>query len=128
VAVRIFKTRSVARYCKSEGITDAQLADAIARAERGLVDAVLGGGLIKQRVARKGQGKSGGWRTLIAYRAGDRAVFLFGFAKNQRDNVGPDQLTQLKAAANEMLTLPPKQLSVRLTDQTLIEVAFDKED
>jgi hypothetical protein len=57
------------------------LAEAIARAERGMVDAALGGGLIKQRVARQGQGKSGGWRTLIAYRKGDRAVFLFGFAR-----------------------------------------------
>ena len=79
--MRVFKTRAVARFCKSEAITDGQLTDAIARAERGLINADLGGGLIKQRVARPGKGKSGGWRTLIAYRKGQRAVFLFGFAK-----------------------------------------------
>jgi hypothetical protein len=126
--MRVFKTRGVARFCKGESITDAQLTDAIARADRGLVDATLGGGLIKQRVARKDQGKSGGWRTLIAYRARDRAVFLFGFAKNHRDNIGPDQLAQLKDVANELLVLTAKQIAARLTDGTLIEVPYGEED
>ncbi len=122
--MRVFKTRAVTRFCKGEGITDAQLADAIARVERGLVDAALGGGLIKQRVARQGKGKSGGWRTLIAYRSGDRAVFLFGFAKNHRDNVGPDQLAQLKAAADDVLALTATQISARLADKTLTEIPY----
>ena len=65
---------------------DRSLRDAVERAERGLVDADLGGGIIKQRVARTGQGRSGGYRLLIAYRSGDRAVFLYGFGKNERDN------------------------------------------
>jgi hypothetical protein len=126
--MRLFKTRGVARFCKSEGLGDAQLADAIARAERGLIDAALGGGLIKQRVARKGKGKSGGWRTLIAYRSGDRAVFLFGFAKSHRDNIGPDQLAQLKEAADELLALTVKQIAARLADETLFEVPYGEED
>jgi hypothetical protein len=57
-----------------------------------LVDANLGGGLIKQRVARPGQGRRGGFRNLMAYRAGAHTVFLYGFAKNERDNIGPDEL------------------------------------
>jgi hypothetical protein len=64
------------------------MCEAIARAERGLVDANLGGGVIKQRVARSGQGRSGGFRTLIAFRAAERSVFMFGFAKNDLDNIG----------------------------------------
>src|ERR1700683_1838925 len=60
--------------------------------KRGLIDADLGSGLLKQRVARAGEGRSGGYRTIIAYRAGDRAVFLYGFAKNERDNIGDDEL------------------------------------
>lgn len=90
--MRIFKTKWVARYARRAWIVDDSLRDAIERADRGLVDADLGGGLIKQRVARVGQGRSGGYRTLIAYRAGARAVFLYVFAKSDRENVSPDEL------------------------------------
>jgi hypothetical protein len=90
--LRIFKTKWFARYARRERIADRGLSEAIARAERGLVDAELGGGIIKQRVARTGQGRSGGFRLLIAYRAGDRAVFLYGFAKRDRENIDPDEL------------------------------------
>ncbi len=75
---------------------DQNLHDAIERAERGLVDADLGGGIIKQRVARPGRGRSGGYRMLVAYRSGDRAVFLYGFAKNERDNIEDDELETLR--------------------------------
>jgi hypothetical protein len=126
--MRVFKTRSVARYCRSEGITDEQLANAIARAERGIVDAALGGGLIKQRVARKGQGKSGGWRTLIAYRKGDRAVFLFGFAKNDLDNIGPDKLAAFKLAADAILKASDKAIELELARRQLEEVRYGQED
>lgn len=64
-----------------------------------MVDADLGGGLIKQRVARSGEGRSGGYRMLVAYRLGDRAVFLYGFAKNEKDNIDPDQLLSLREIA-----------------------------
>jgi hypothetical protein len=126
--MRVFKTRSVVRFCKSEGITDAQLADAIARAERGLIDAALGGGLIKQRVARKGQGKSGGWRTLIAYRVGERAVFLFGFAKNDLENVGPAQLADFKSAAAAILNASDAVIKLEVARHQLEEVRYGEED
>ncbi|MBI1208027.1 MAG: type II toxin-antitoxin system RelE/ParE family toxin, partial [Azospirillum sp.] len=90
--MRIFKTRWLVRFARRERIADDSLKEAIARAARGLVDADLGGGIIKQRVARAGQGRSAGYRMLIAYRAEDRAVFLYGFAKHERDNIGPDEL------------------------------------
>ena len=61
-------------------------------AQRELIDADLGVGLIKQRVARPGQGRSGGWRTWMAFRSQDRTVFLYGFAKSERANIGPDEL------------------------------------
>ena len=82
--MRIFKTKWFVRYIRQEHISDHGLRDAIERAERGLVDADLGGGVIKQRVARTGQGRSGGYRMLIAYRFGNRAVFMYGIAKNDR--------------------------------------------
>jgi hypothetical protein len=88
--MQIYKTRWLARFARQEHIADKSLLEAIARAERGLIDADLGGGLIKQRVARQGQGRSGGYRMIVAYRAQDRAVFFYGFAKSDRENVEPD--------------------------------------
>ena len=101
--MRIFKTRLFAKFARREHIPDASLSEAIDRAGRGLVDADLGGGVIKQRVARQGQGRSGGYRTLIAYRFGDFAVFLFGFAKSDRDNIADDELDVLKTTAAQWL-------------------------
>jgi hypothetical protein len=87
--MQVLKTRWFTKFARNEEIADASLREAIARAERGLIDADLGGGLIKQRVARRGQGRSGGYRVIVAYRAKGRAVFLFGFAKNERENISP---------------------------------------
>jgi hypothetical protein len=97
--VRIFKTKSLARFTKRERIADESLCKAIEDAERGLLEADLGGGLIKQRVARRGQGKSGGYRMLIGFRSKLRAVFLFGFAKSELDNIDDDQLATLRETA-----------------------------
>ena len=93
--MRLYKLKAFARFQRRERIADQVLGRAVKSAEEGLVDADLGGGLIKQRVARQSQGKSGGFRTLIAYRRGDRAIFLFGFAKNERDNLDADELDLL---------------------------------
>ena len=86
--MRIFKTKWLVRYARRERITDRSLSEAIERAARGLIDANLGGGIIKQRVVRHGQGRSGGYRTLIAYRVGIHAVFLYALAKtNARTSI-----------------------------------------
>lgn len=79
--MRIYKTKWLARYARRERIADHSLREAIERVGRGMIDADLGAGIIKQRVARSGEGRSGGYRMLIAYRAGMRAVFLYAFAK-----------------------------------------------
>jgi len=105
---------------------DAQLAQAIADAERGLIDADLGGGLIKQRVARPGQGKRSGFRTLIAYQAGDRAVFLFGFAKRERDNISDAQLADLKALASDMLSHSDDVIDEAIASGSIQEVEYDE--
>jgi hypothetical protein len=101
--MQVFKTRWFSRFAKREGISDSSLREAIERADRGLIDADLGGGLIKQRVSRTGQGRSGGYRTVIAYRAGSKAFFLHGFAKSNLDNIGPDELQSLRRIAADWL-------------------------
>jgi hypothetical protein len=125
--VRVFKTKWFVRYARREQIGDKGLCDAIKRAERGIVDADLGGGVIKQRVPRAGQGRSGGYRMLIAYRSRDRAVFLYGFAKNERANIGDDELATLKEIAAGWLKADAGRLQSALQGGVLQEVPYDDE-
>ena len=120
--MRIFKTKPFARFARKAGIADADLCKAIDDAERGLVDADLGGGIVKQRVARRGGGKSGGFRTIIVFRASDRAVFVRGFAKNEQDNILDDEVAMLKGLAAELLAYDATALARAVAGRVLIEV------
>ena len=126
--MRVFKTRDFARFARKEGIDDARLCEAIERAERGLIDADLGGGVIKQRVARPGKGRSGGFRTLIAYRTEVRAVFVYGFAKSAKDNVNAAELAALRRLATEYLGYDRKQVDNHLKDGAWTEVMYDADE
>jgi hypothetical protein len=120
--VRIFKTKWFARYARHERIEDSSLQEAVDRAEKGLIDADLGGHVIKQRIARPGRGKSGGYRTLIAIRREDRAIFVFGFAKSEQDNIENDQLRVLKGIAEEWLAASAADLDLAVKDGALQEI------
>jgi hypothetical protein len=126
--VRVFKTRWFAGFARRERISDASLRDAVRRAERGLVDADLGGGVIKQRVARPGQGRSGGYRMLMAYRKKSRTVFLFGFAKSARANVEDDELATARDIARGWLEAENTALAKALQDGIIQEVAYDENE
>lgn len=102
--------------------------EAIARAQSGLIDADLGGGVIKQRVARPGKGKSGGYRTLILFRRGDRAIFAFGFAKSARANISKADLALLREAAAEALEWNGEELGRLVAAGTLVEIEDGNED
>jgi hypothetical protein len=123
--VKVFKTRLFAKFAGRQRIADASLTEAIERAERGRVDADLGGGVIKQRVARQGGGRRGGYRTLVAYRSGDVAVFLFGFAKSDRDNMDDHELADLRRASASWLAADAKLIDLALSNGLLIEVQND---
>lgn len=126
--MQIFKTKWFARYARRERIADRGLTEAITRAEHGLVDADLGGGIIKQRVARTGQGRSGGYRMLIAYRAGHRAVFLYGFAKRERENIDPDELLTLREIGASWLAADAGRMARALEEAALQEMTDEEED
>lgn len=126
--MRIFKTRAFGRFARKERIGIAAICEAIARAERGLVDADLGGDVIKQRVARAGQGRSGGYRTLIAFRSATRSVFLHGFAKNDQDNITDDELRQLRGAAAEVLGWSDEAVARLLEAGKWTEIRCDDQD
>ncbi len=122
--MRIFKTKWFARFARRENVGDAELREAIARAAKGNVDATLSGALIKQRVAREGGGRSGGFRTIIAYRVKERGVFLYGFAKNERDNIGVDDLEILKKLGRQFLAMSTDEIDRAIKESELIEVEY----
>jgi hypothetical protein len=126
--LRVFATKVFARFARSERLDDKRLCEVVERAERGLIDAELGGGLIKQRVARSGGGRSGGYRTVIAYRAAQRSVFLYGFAKNERDNINDRELDDLKKLARLYLGYSDAQIAVALQGAELREVMCDERE
>lgn len=102
----------------------AALCAAVDEMARGLVDADLGGGLVKKRIARAGQGKSGGYRTLVATNRGDRWVFVFGFPKSVRSNIDQDEEEALKKLATQLLGLTPQALAQAIKAGELIEVKY----
>ncbi len=99
---RIFALAEFDRFARKAKIDDAVLVDAIERAERGLVDVELGGGIVKLRLARPGQGRSGGYRTIVVLKIGDRAIYLYGFAKNDFPNITGAALEAFKINASDL--------------------------
>ena len=123
--MRIFKNKPFARFARKARITDAALCAAIDRASGGLIDADLGGGVVKQRIARAGAGKSGGFRTIILFRAGERAFFVHGFAKNEQDNIRDDELAAFKMLAAQMMAYDDTAIAKAMANATLTEVMCD---
>ncbi|MCC7499400.1 MAG: type II toxin-antitoxin system RelE/ParE family toxin [Bryobacterales bacterium] len=126
--MRIFTSRWFQRFARKEGIAVAALREAVARAEKGQVKADLGGEVIKQRIARPGQGRSKGYRTIILFRRGERAFFVYGFSKSQRANIDADEERQFKEAAKHVLALTEKQLAELLKKGDFVEVKAPKEE
>jgi hypothetical protein len=120
--VRIFTIKPFARFAAKNSIGDATLRKAAADVAAGRADASLGGGLFKQRVARKGKGKSGGFRVLLAFQAGERTVFIRGFAKNALGNIDDDELAELKDAARLALGMTAAQLAAAIEAGDWLEI------
>lgn len=120
--MRILKNKTFSKWAVKEGVSDTSLRAAVDEMELGLIDADLGGHVVKKRVAVGGRGKSGGVRTLLAYRLGDKAFFVFGFAKNARANISVDELKALKRLAKELLSYSDKALTEAIKNGALIEV------
>ena len=123
--MRTFKTKAFARFADREGMEDAALREAVRRAGKGLIDADLSGGVIKQRIARKGGGRSGGFRLIVLFRRGELAFFVYGFAKSDRENLRRDELKAFRTLADAMLKLDEVGLQAALANGTIIEVKND---
>lgn len=124
----IHKTRWFDRWARKQGVGSQALCAAVREMTDGLYEADLGGGLLKKRIARSGQGKSSGFRTLVATNKGSRWVFVYGFPKNVRSNIDKDEEEALKALAAHLLSLTATALGTAQAAGELIEVDCDAEN
>jgi len=120
--MRILKYRMFRQWAKKEGISDSALKKAIDEIEHGLFDANLGNGLYKQRVARKGQGKRGGYRTILAFKEKNRSVFMYGYAKNDQANISNKEEEAYKKLAAYYLEITDNKLEILIKNGELFEV------
>lgn len=119
---RVFKTRHFQRWMRKTELTDVALCKAVEEMAAGLIDADLGGDVVKKRVGLAGRGKRGGARTLVATNKGNRWFFVFGFEKNERDNIDEAELQALKDYAADLLKRTNKQLDNAISAGTLQEI------
>lgn len=124
--MQVFKTRVFNKFAKREKISDSMLCEAVGRAEKGIVDANLGGNIIKQRLAREGRGRSKGYRVLIAVRLKKRYVFMDGFAKNEKDNIEDEELDALKEYGSAWLNADEDRIKTSLKEGKLEEIKYEK--
>ena len=122
--MRIFKTKWFTRFAAKEGIDDAKLVETVHNIESGLIDADYGGGLIKQRIARDGGGKSGGYRSAVAFRSETRSIFLFAFPKSGQENLTLVEKREYKKAAALYLGMTEEELKKATDNGALIEVEY----
>lgn len=123
--MRIFKNKWFARFAKKEGISDEKLIRAVKDAEAGKIDANYGGGVLKQRIARSGAGKSGGYRSIILYLKESRAFFVYGFSKKDQDNISDDEEAYFKKLAKLTLTMGNEDIAALLEEGTYEELGND---
>lgn len=121
----IYKTRHFARWARKAGLNDSLLETAVLEIQSGLLEADLGGGIVKKRVALPGRGKRGSTRTLLATNLDDRWFFVFGFEKNERENISENELATLKKLARDLLGMTSKQITVAVGEGSLVEVEHE---
>lgn len=125
---RIFKTRTFTRWMRKTELSDKSLSKAVSEMTQGLIDADLGGGVVKKRVALPGRGKSGGARTLVATNKGNRWFFVFGFEKYERANIDDDELRAIQETAMTLLAFKEPEIATALSSGELLEICHDNED
>lgn len=124
----VFVTKGFARFARKARLTDEALIEAAGDVAAGRADADLGGGVFKQRVARPGAGKSGGFRTIILFKAGGHSFFAHGFAKNEKANVSAKELEALKALAKLYLGFSADEIEAAVVGSALIEVSENDDE
>ena len=126
VILRVFKNKWFNKFAKKEHITDLQLCELIENIEKGLIDADYGGGVIKQRLGRLNKGKSSGYRCIILYRYKDISFFVYGFPKNERDNINKEEEQIFKDLSQQMFAFSDDDIDKLLLSGALVEVIYNE--
>lgn len=124
----IYKTKEFSKFARKADLGSGELLEAAKAVASGQWDADLGGGVFKQRIAREGGGKSGGFRTIILFKVGGHSFFVHGFAKNEKANITPKELKALKKLAATFLGLGAEALKKASAAGEIAEVRNDGED
>jgi len=123
--MRVFKNKWFAKFARKENISDKSLMQAVREIEAGKIDADYGGGLIKQRIARTNEGKSGGYRSIFLYKRGDKALFVYGFAKSERDNIDDIEVREYKELAKIVSAFTDEEIAKLIKDGVWQELKTD---
>jgi hypothetical protein len=121
--LRILAVKRFRRWAQRQGLNPAALLAAVEEMRRGLIDADLGGGLVKKRIGLRGRGKRGGARSIVATNKSSRWYFLYGFAKNEREAISELDLVALRAYAGDLLALTTDEIAHAIAEGELIEVS-----
>ena len=115
-------TKQFSKWASNQNIVLNGLFEAIEEVESGNFDANLGGHLYKKRIRFDGQGKSGSGRTIICYKKGSRAIFIHGFAKNEKSNLSKQELNAFKEFSKILLGFSEKEIALAVENGNFIEV------
>jgi hypothetical protein len=126
--MRVFRTRTFTRWMRKAGVSDTGLCEAVSEMEYGLIDADLGGQVVKKRVALQGRGKRAGARTIVATNRGNRWFFLFGFNKNERANLDDRELKAFQELASQYLPLKDPEIDLAVSTGKFTEICHDNEE
>ena len=126
--MNVYLSKALTRLARREGLTDVHICQAVAEMNTGMIDANLGAGLFKKRIAMPGQGKRGSWRALLGFQAGKKAFFLYLFPKNSRDNIEDDEMKALKRLTRYYFTLKPGEIETALQCGELNEVNCNEKE
>lgn len=124
--MRIFKSNAFEKFARKHKISDSLLINAINEIENGLIDADLGSGVIKQRLAKAHRGKSKGYRVIIIYKFKHISLFAYGFDKKDKENLTPAEENTFKALAKYFVAITNEQLNQSIEARELIEVPYEK--
>jgi hypothetical protein len=124
----VYKNKPFSRFARKAGIPDASLWNAAQLINQGVIDADLGGGVVKQRIARSGSGKSGGSRSIILFKRNDCAVFVYGFEKKNQANIQADELEAFRELAKVILSSTPAERARLVTQGVFFQIHQPRED
>jgi hypothetical protein len=116
------KTKWFNKWAAKNSLSDSDLNIALSDLKENKGVSNLGGNLYKIRLSRENEGKSGGYRSLLAYKKDESAIFLYAFAKNEKDNLGKDELSLLKKLAGDLISLDSEEIKRQIKLGNLVEL------